>query len=56
MTVEELKSILTTHPDDQFIHMRIWPDDKSLVQATVSKVQQGVSGAVLLTGSVNIKN
>lgn len=58
MTVKELKDILTTYPDNQFIYLRIWLDpnkdylDEGLVQVMASKALQGISGAVVLTGSV----
>lgn len=52
MTIAELRQVIADYPDDQFVHLRVWLDDSRHVDVTVGKVQQGVSGAALLTGYV----
>lgn len=52
MTVKELKEIINTYPDDQFVHFRIWINNETNYDIVVNKAQQGVDGALLLTGDL----
>lgn len=62
MTIAELREILKQYPDDQFVHMRIWfigndiynPKGTYNIDVSVMKAQQGVSGALLLTGDMKV--
>lgn len=55
MTVKELRDVLATYPEDQFVHVRVWLTGDSGYGDTVAhdtvlgKVQQGSDGAALLT-------
>ena len=57
MTVKETIEILKTYPEDQFVQIRVWlkkdKDYHNLIQVTVGKIQQSISGAALFTGTDN---
>jgi len=53
MTIKELKEIIKEYSDDQFVHMRIWIERNTHVQATVTRHKAGVDGALLLIGGNN---
>lgn len=52
MTIAELRQAIADYPDDQFVHLRVWIGALIHVDTILVKVQQGVSGAALLTGDV----
>lgn len=57
MTVKELKKLIEDYPDDQDVQMRLWLKentdylDDDFIQCLVEKVQQSITGAVLITGT-----
>jgi hypothetical protein len=55
MTVKELREEMKDYSDDQFVHMRIWiitthGYELYNLDSVVDKIQQGVDGAMLITG------
>jgi len=53
LTIQELKEVLKTYPSDNFVHIRVWIDDKNY-DLIVEKTQQGVDGSILLTTTLVI--
>lgn len=59
MTIAELREELKGYDDEQFVHMRVWIDNLSISRCydmVVDKVQAGVDGAMLITGTLMVKD
>lgn len=54
MTIKELKKELETYPEDNFVHVRVWIENKCH-DLVVEKYQQGVDGSILLTTTLKQK-